>query len=191
LFFTCFFSSYSPDSVICAILRGLLPEDNFRVSACSLVNFFTWVFYMFCRFLYAGLVWAVLPFFLLLSGCSPTSLEDYQKRGQNLSRAFLKELQVIDSREALLLAEPRLKKYFDYFAELIIEAREFQGLSEEDGPGDDTIDQELSLEVKKQMLRIVSLEGGQEVLERAQREAMLKLDDYEKKRKRSASIRID
>lgn len=116
-----------------------------------------------------------------LSGCSPHSLKDFQQEGESLSRNFIVILENIENHEQLALLEPVLRKKFESFADLIIQAREFQ----EQHP--DEVCPELtasSLAVSKQLQeelkRIYQLERGKEVIERAQQEAILKLDVFER-----------
>ena len=68
------------------------------------------------------LLYAIL--FIGSCGCSPSSLEDYQREGEALSRRVIKHLETIETREELLRAEPLLKKDFEAYVALIIQARE-------------------------------------------------------------------
>lgn len=123
-------------------------------------------------------------FFLLmvLCCCSPGSLDDYQKEGQLLCRHLAKELKNIHTREELLKAELSVKKKFDQLVELILEARQYQinhpdeyaASMDEQNP----FSEELLFELKRLYAHI---EGGREIIERAQKEALIRLDGFEKK----------
>ncbi|HSX12164.1 MAG TPA: hypothetical protein VLF61_01595 [Rhabdochlamydiaceae bacterium] len=120
--------------------------------------------------------------FLVLCACSPDSLDDYQKEGQLLCRHLAKELKNIHTREELLKSELSIKKKFDQLVELILEARQYQikhpdeyaTTSEEQSP----FSEELLFELKRLYAHI---EGGREIIERAQKEALIRLDGFEKK----------
>jgi len=115
-----------------------------------------------------------------LGGCSPSSLEDYRKEGEAFSRRLVEDLQNIHTKEELVRAEPLLKKRFNTLVSLMIAAREYQKqhpdeeLIEEEG----VASQALLIELK----RIYALEGGRDIVERAQREPLIRFDAYEKRK---------
>ena len=125
---------------------------------------------------------ALVGSFLLLWGCSPNSAQEFQKEGETLCRSLVLELQKIEDREHLLAAEPKLKRQFEDLIDLIIEAREFQQKRfEDEAPHELALEQncfEAALEA--QLRRIYTMEGGREVIERAQQEALVRLDAYER-----------
>ncbi|HSX03631.1 MAG TPA: hypothetical protein VLG76_02765 [Rhabdochlamydiaceae bacterium] len=118
---------------------------------------------------------------LLIYGCSPDSLDNYQKEGQLFCRHLAKDLKKIHTREELVKSELLIKKKFDELVELIIDARQYQMkhpdeyvVAGEENPFSD----ELLFELK----RIYgNIEGGREIIERAQKEALIRLDGFEKK----------
>ncbi len=118
---------------------------------------------------------------LFLCSCSPSSLDDYQKEGQLFCRHLAKELANIHTREDLLKNELVIKKKFDELVELIIEARQYQIKHPEDYLAvaeENPFSEELLFELK----RIYSqIESGREIMERAQKEALIRLDGFEKK----------
>lgn len=124
---------------------------------------------------------ALVFFFLFIFfSCQPSSLEEFQLEGASRMRLLLKELKGIETREDLLAAEPDLKKHFEKIVKIVIQARLFQ----QKNVGVDVpvlqLGQALSSSLLEEMKRIYALEGGRECIERAQREAMLKLDAKEK-----------
>ncbi len=117
---------------------------------------------------------------LLFFGCNPSNLEDFQHEGASKLRLLLLSLQTIETREELSEKEPLLKKRFEDLANLIIEAREFQ----EKHPEEELFflkgNEELNQALFSEYLRLYHLEGGKEIMERAQREALLRLDAFER-----------
>lgn len=120
---------------------------------------------------------ALLALFLLAS-CSPHSLEDFHHEGESQTRVLIKDLRQIQTREELQKALPLLKNRFDSLVALIIEARKYQDRhpGEDYEQPDSLIDEELLAE----MQRLYRLEDGRELIEKAQREALLRLDAFER-----------
>ncbi len=123
----------------------------------------------------------ILLFILLtvLYGCSPSSLDDFQREGEALSRILIKHLESIESQEELLRAEPILKKDFEAYVDLINQARAYQLKHTDEIATDGGSDFSVSDELKKQLRRIFAIEGGREIIERAQQEALERLDANE------------
>lgn len=125
------------------------------------------------------LKWVAL--FILFCGCSPNSSMEFQREGEARCKAFLLDLAKIENREQLLMLEPQLKKHFESLISLMIDAREFQLKhpddvvmeSSYDGRGPDIL-------LEEELRRIYLIEGGREVVERAQHEALFRLDAYER-----------
>lgn len=118
---------------------------------------------------------------LLLAACSPNSLEDFQHEGEALLRTLCGELNKIQSREMLGKAEPGLKEMFSAMVGLMIEARKYQAEHPEERMSegalcDHFLNEALLLELK----RVYQLEGGRELIERTQREALIRLDAFER-----------
>lgn len=122
----------------------------------------------------------VLACVLLLSSCQPSSLEEFQMEGAAHARLLLKDLREIEMREDLVRLEPVLKKRFEKMVDVMIQARIF----EQKNPGIEGAIHEvnpiLSDSLKEEMRRVYSIEGGRECIERAQKEAMLRLDAKER-----------
>jgi hypothetical protein len=114
-----------------------------------------------------------------LYGCSPSSLEDFQREGEALSRVLIKHLEPIESQEELLRAEPLLKKDFEAYVDLINQARSYQLKHTDEIATDGGTDFSVSDELKEELRRIFAIEGGREIIERAQQEALVRLDANE------------
>lgn len=128
-----------------------------------------------------------LVLLLLLIGCSPNSKEDFQHQGEAICRELVEKLKKIETREELVEAVPVLTRKFDELVELIIEARTFQQKKEEEF---DVMPEasENSLQLLNELKRIYKIEAGREMIEKAQKEALLKLDAYENRRKKSQTL---
>jgi len=122
--------------------------------------------------------WIVCLLFAL--GCSPSSLEDYQHEGEAVCRLLIKELKKIESREDLIKATPKLKKRFHQVVDIVIEARKFQEGHPEEKKEFTFDPRQMSDLLKSELKRIYQIEGGRELMEHAQREALIRLDAFEK-----------
>lgn len=127
---------------------------------------------------------------VLITGCSPDSLDDYQKEGQAICRILSKELRTVQTRDDLLKSEVNLKKKFDDLVELIMQAKVHQmkhhdecSFAQED---QNPFSEELLYELKRIYAQI---EGGREIVERAQKEALFRLDGFIKKMEKQKKIR--
>ena len=114
----------------------------------------------------------------LLCGCSPSSLEDFHYEGESRCKALVHDLQKIQNREELTRAIPKLKKTFEELVTLMIHAREFQ----ENHPADNEVafENTFSSLLEEELRRIYAMEGGREIIEHAQQEALVRLDAFEK-----------
>lgn len=114
---------------------------------------------------------------LLLCGCTPSSSKDFQQEGEARCRLLIKDLQKIETRDQLLSQESHLKKHFEALVDLMIAAREFQERHWDDFTQDP---EENSAEapLQEELRRIYAIEGGREIVERAEHEALVRLDGY-------------
>ncbi len=119
--------------------------------------------------------------FVLLCGCSPNSSEEFHREGEARSRALVLVLEKIENREQLLQAAPQLKKHFESLVSLMIEAREFQQKHLDDVAVEGVFDEGSDdIRLEAELRRIYAIEGGREVIERTQHEALAQLDAYER-----------
>ena len=137
---------------------------------------------------FTGILFCLASFLL---GCSPGSLSDYRHEGESVCRDIIGDLRSVETREDLTKLEPVLKRKFENLVSVIIEARQFQIRYPEEalalsGP----LDSDVSDLLKQELQRIFGIEGGKEIVERAQREAMLRLDAFEKTREKQKDLRI-
>ena len=127
-----------------------------------------------------------------LSSCSPNSIEDFHQEGQTCSRALIRDLQKISTREELALAAPLVKKHFEALVDLMIRARTFQERHPEESFALPFASQTtISDELEEELRRIYKIEGGREIIERTQQEALVQLDAFEKNSaKKKESIKV-
>ncbi len=117
-------------------------------------------------------------------GCSPNSLEDFQHEGEAMNRALANDLRQIRTKEELVKAIPKLKKRYEKYVELLIDAKEYQQKHpEEERPEIQASDLPNGEFLFWELKRIYAMEGGREAMEKAQREALIKLDAYERSKK--------
>lgn len=109
-------------------------------------------------------------------------MEDFQHEGESICRDIAKELKNIQTREELVKAAPKLKTQFNKLVDLMMEARAFQQESEEVFDPMRAVSDAGDL-LLVELKRIYKLEAGRETIEKAQKEALLRLDAFERKRK--------
>lgn len=118
-----------------------------------------------------------LILFLLLSmSCSPGSLNEYRQEAKSVTKALQQQLESIESPEQLVAAEASISKKFNQLVDLMIQAQECQRRSLGLEPLQD--DFRISDDLKAELRRIYQMERGREYIERASREAMIRLDAY-------------
>lgn len=118
--------------------------------------------------------------FLLTGGCSPSTLEDFQHEGEAECRKLVDNLSTIHTRDDLLKMERRLKNRFERLVDLMIAARKFQEEHSEEKEIDPALfDHPSNDALQEELLRIYAMEGGREIIERAQSEALIRLDSFE------------
>ncbi|MBS3904301.1 MAG: hypothetical protein KGZ39_03130 [Simkania sp.] len=118
-----------------------------------------------------------LGLWLLTAACAPTSIEEYRKEGEAICYQFTEDLKKIHAREELVKAIPNIKHRYEEIVDLLIGVKEFE--KEHFGEASDpwnTANFLASEMLMVEMKRIYLIEGGREIMERAQREALFRLD---------------
>lgn len=119
--------------------------------------------------------------FLFFASCSPSSSTDFHQEGEALCRLLISELQMIHTREDVMKAEEHLKKIFNSLVDLMIEARQFYQKFPEEALSEPTLDEEAwNQELHRELARVYAIEGGREGIEKAEREALIRLDGFKK-----------
>lgn len=120
----------------------------------------------------------IYSFILLLNACSGPSLEDYREEAAGINRTLHKEMQAIHSRKELIAHTPRLKKLFSRLVDVIIAAHEFKSKNPGDAPSFTGEDKLLNESLRTEISRIYSIDGGRDLFEKAQQDALYRLDAY-------------
>ena len=113
---------------------------------------------------------------LVLCGCGPHSVADFQREGEAIARALTADLRGIERREDLIAASPKLKKHFNQLVALMVKARKYRQQHLEEEVLEPLYQEELVVELK----RVYQIEGGRAIMEGVQREALLRLDGFER-----------
>lgn len=116
----------------------------------------------------------IYPMLMVLMSCS-RSLEDYQEESERICLAIVQDLEKVETREDLLKVELKLSKRFHHLIDLMIAIKQ-QKLDQTESHFENSSNDKLLLELK----RVYRLEGGREIIERSQREALIRLDAFER-----------
>jgi hypothetical protein len=112
---------------------------------------------------------------VLLCGCEP-SVAQKQQRAQERAVQLFEQLQAIKTREQLLRAQPRIARLYTALAQELVETEQ----RARDEPGVRPLERgALSQQLKGELQRLYAMEGGRELLEAAQEEALLQLAQLE------------
>jgi hypothetical protein len=113
---------------------------------------------------------------LLLVGCGSRSLEDFREEGEQTTRSLVAELRQIHTRQELINASPKLKPLFNKLAVTMIAAREFQRTYPDQERLDlHDRDHGLSDQLRSELNRLYQLDGGREIIEKCEEDALKKL----------------
>ena len=118
---------------------------------------------------------------LIMASCSPNSFEDFQTEGEALSRSIISDLQRVQTTQQLVEFAPVLKKRFYSLVELMIQARKYQEAHPEEWTGEKpategTFNELMIIEIA----RVHKIERGREIIEKTQRDALHRLDAFER-----------
>lgn len=123
-------------------------------------------------------VLTLLFLFLIFQGCSPTS-ESIKMESRGIVRAIVSELQQIHTREDLLKSSPKLRKQLNRLVESMIKARTLQLQSQLNEAQFER--QPLCDVLRNELNRVYKLDGGREIIENCQKDALDRLDQFEQK----------
>jgi hypothetical protein len=107
-------------------------------------------------------------FLLLFCSCNPSTQDDIKKESQKITSNLLNDLKTIKNKEELYKKRIVLKKRFDELAKLMVEADKIT-------QNEDLEDEEnsyLNENLKIELLKIYNLDGGQEIIEQCQKNAL-------------------
>lgn len=122
----------------------------------------------------------ILSCFLIgcMTGCSPSSLEEYYYEGESLGKELLRDLESIQTAADLYQNQAKLKKRFKMLVKLMIAAKEYE-LSHKEEELSFSPNRHMSEALKKEFIRIYQIEGCQEMMENLQRESLHKLSRFD------------
>lgn len=126
----------------------------------------------------------VLPLLLLiLASCGPRSLDDFVEEGDGVVRSLVQELQSIHTRDHLLASTSKLKKLFDRLADIMIAAQEYANSHPELNKSElIRPNHEISDQLRIELNRLYKLEGGCQIIEKCQENALQKLEKFKLKK---------
>jgi len=126
-----------------------------------------------------------LLFLLLLlisTGCSPRSLQDYKEEGEGVVHTLVEDLKAIRTRDELLSVSGRLRRHFDRLAEIMITAEEYRREHTHTDTDECYVpNRELSDQLREELNRLYRIQGGRQIIEKCQEQALHRLDAYQKK----------
>lgn len=115
---------------------------------------------------------SVEKIFFLISLILLCSYSSFQKKSTKTLKELLFQLENIHTIDELLDREIILQKQFDKLVDLLIEAKKFQI----EGINNDA----LSKSLQKSLQRLYEIDGGQEIIEHLQSNALQRLNRFEK-----------
>jgi hypothetical protein len=117
---------------------------------------------------------------LALSSCGRNSLEDFRSEGEEITRSLIQEFRKIRTRSQLLNASPKLKRLFNDLVDVMIAAHEFRHKQANLDKNFVSYNSELSNQLRLELNRIYKIEGGRQIIEKCEEQALHRLDAYEK-----------
>lgn len=121
------------------------------------------------------------PLFLL-SACHSNSLEEFREEGREITVELVTTIHQIETREQLIAAAPKLKALFNSMVNAIIATQEYRKKHPEIEVEEISKEEHvLSERLRTELNRILVIEGGKDILEACQQDALHKLDKTQKK----------
>lgn len=128
----------------------------------------------------------ILFLFCIVTSCGPRSLDDFEEEGEGIVRSLIQELEMIQSREQLLVNSTLLQRHFDRLVNTMIAAEEWiSSHPEQCKMRGIPPNHELSDLLRIELNRLYCLEGGRQIIEKCQEKALHRLDAFEQKRLRT------
>lgn len=118
---------------------------------------------------------------IVFASCGSPSLEESREEAQGVTRSLVKELQAIHSRAEVIERLPKLKKLFNRLVDVLITAHELKNKQKVDAPLLANEDLLLSDSLRGELSRVYGIEGARNLIEKAQQDALYRLDAFLKK----------
>lgn len=121
---------------------------------------------------------------MFLTSCSSHTLDDFRDEGEGIIRNLIVEFKQIRSRDDLLTHAKALQQLFNSLVDVIIEAQKYKIAHPEAVPTtQNKKEQAVADQLRIELNRILHMEGGREVIEKVQEEALNRLDSFERTRR--------
>lgn len=122
----------------------------------------------------------------LLTACSPSSTEDFREAGKAINKSLIKELKEVHTQDELVAKLPSIEKLFARLTDLMIAARKLQVKQQSSSTSPLTKEEQLVSDIlRAELNRIYLLPSGKELIEKAQRQSLDKMDHFEQQLKSS------
>lgn len=105
------------------------------------------------------------------TSCAHRSLDDFQEEGEGVVRTLIQDLRLIQTRDDLIASSNKLQKHFEKLAYIMVEAENFYSSHREKERGD-RLNHELSDQLRVELNRLYTLEGGRQVIEKIEERAL-------------------
>lgn len=119
---------------------------------------------------------------LCLAACSPSSHSDFVYESDRICKRLIKDLKGIEHSQDLAASQARLEKDFSDLADLIIEAKKVQ-LENPDLFLQEILECPSSELLRQELVRVYAIEGGRDMVQKAEREALSRLERFHLKQK--------
>lgn len=125
----------------------------------------------------------------MFSSCGSNSLEDFQDDASVVIKKLIVELQQIQNQDDLIHHSSQLKGLFNSFVDVMIAAHEFKEKKQPDDQDLSFSQLLLSEQLRKELNRVYKMEGGRDIIEHYQQDALNRLDAYLKNVEKKRSVK--
>lgn len=103
-------------------------------------------------------------------------MDEFREEGEGITNSLINELKKIRNRDEMIIEAPRIKKMFDDLANLMVGAHEYRKKHpNSDIPELTSQNHFLCDQLREELTRVYLMEGGREIIEKCQEEALKKL----------------
>ncbi|MCH9611928.1 MAG: hypothetical protein S4CHLAM102_04040 [Chlamydiia bacterium] len=114
----------------------------------------------------------------LLTACAPSTSADFKNEGESLCRSLIHDLQNIETYDDLLAHSNKIRKKINKLCDLMIQAKKSQIKNPTYAPDfDSSIVSDLLAE---ELDRVYTIENCKEFIENLERDALHRLDDFDR-----------
>lgn len=103
-------------------------------------------------------------------------MDDFREEGEGITNSLIKELKKIRNRDEMIIEAPRIKKLFDELADLMVAAEDYRRRHPNADIPELTAENHLYCDqLRHELGRLYLMEGGREIIEKCQEDALKKL----------------